>query len=105
MARRCRGTALAFQIRKKQLLRLEQLKPTYWKAKSLRKQKKKKGKKYISFYGLCTTQLLWPASLWVGSPGEDPGALRSLHEAGAPCAPVAETEGEEIKVTKQASQV
>lgn len=41
MARRCRGTALAFQIRKKQLLRLEQLKPTYWKAKSLRKQKKK----------------------------------------------------------------
>lgn len=67
--------------------------------------KKKKGKKYISFYGLCTTQLLWPASLWVGSPGKDPGALRSLHEAGAPCAPVAETEGEEIKVTKQASQV
>lgn len=104
MARRCRGTALAFQIRKKQLPRLEQLKPTYWKAKSLRKQKKR-GKKYISFYGSCTTQLLWPASLWVGSLGEDLGALWSLHEAGAPCAPMAETKGEEIKVTKQTSQV
>lgn len=84
MAKRCRGTALASSITKRHL------NPRGWNSSSphIGKPKalgNKKGKKYISFYGLYVTWPLLCANLWVARLEDDTGVLRSLREDGAAC--------------------
>lgn len=72
MAKRCRGTALAFSFRKRQL------NPRGWNSSSPHTSKakalgNKKGKKYISFYGPYTTWPLLSAQPWVARLGDDTG--------------------------------